>query len=100
MENLAIFGGTPVRETPIYYGRQCIEQDDIDAVVETLKGNLITCGPKVAELEQQLCSVTGAKYAVVVSNGTAALHLAAMAAGLKAGEEAIVSPITLSLIHI
>ncbi len=94
MENLAIFGGTPVRETPIYYGRQCIEQDDIDAVVETLKGNLITCGPKVAELEQQLCSVTGAKYAVVVSNGTAALHLAAMAAGLKAGEEAIVSPIT------
>lgn len=94
MENLAIFGGTPVREAPIYYGRQCIEQDDIDAVVETLKGNLITCGPKVAELEQQLCSVTGAKYAVVVSNGTAALHLAAMAAGLKAGEEAIVSPIT------
>lgn len=94
MENLAIFGGTSVREAPIYYGRQCIEQDDIDAVVETLKGNLITCGPKVAELEQQLCSVTGAKYAVAVSNGTAALHLAAMAAGLKAGEEAIVSPIT------
>lgn len=94
MEKLAIFGGTPVRETPIYYGRQCIEQDDIEAVVETLRGNLITCGPKVAELEQQLCEVTGAKYAVVVSNGTAALHLAAMAAGLKAGEEAIVSPIT------
>ncbi len=94
MEKLAIFGGSPVRETPIYYGRQCIEQDDIDAVVDTLKSNLITCGPKVSELEKKLCEVTGAKYAVVVSNGTAALHLAAMAAGLQAGDEAIVSPIT------
>ncbi len=94
MEQLAIFGGAPVRENPIYYGRQCIEQDDIDAVVETLKSNLITCGPKVAALEEKLCEVTGAKYAVAVSNGTAALHLAAIAAGLQEGDEAIVSPIT------
>ncbi len=83
-----------MREKPIYYGRQCIEQDDIDAVVETLKGDLITCGPRVNRLEHKLCEVTGAKYAVVVSNGTAALHLAAMAAGLQEGDEAIVSPIT------
>ena len=55
MEQLAIFGGTPVRETKIFYGRQCIEQDDIDAVVETLKSPLITCGPKVEALEGQLC---------------------------------------------
>ena len=94
MEQLAIFGGSPVREKPIYYGRQCIEQDDIDAVVETLKSDLITCGPRVAKLEQQLCEVTQAKYAVVVANGTAALHLAAMAAGIGEGDEVIVSPIT------
>lgn len=94
MEQLAIFGGTPVRETPIYYGRQFIDTDDIEAVVTTLKSDLITCGPKVEELEQKLCEITEAKYAVVVSNGTAALHLAAMAAGIKEGDEVIVSSIT------
>lgn len=94
MEKLAIFGGTPVRKTPIFYGRQCIEQDDIDAVTETLKGDLITCGPKVEALESKLCEITGAKYAVVVSNGTAALHLAALAAGFGEGDEVIVSSIT------
>ena len=94
MEELAIFGGIPVREKPIHYGRQCIEQDDIDAVVETLKSDVITCGPKIEELEKKLCEVTGAKYAVAVCNGTAALHLAAIAAGLKEGDEVIVSSIT------
>ena len=94
MEQLAIFGGTPVREERIYYGRQCIEQDDIDAVTETLRGDLITCGPKVEALEAKLCQVTGAKYAVVVANGTAALHLAALAAGFGEGDEVIVSSIT------
>ena len=94
MEKLAVFGGCPVREKPIFYGRQCIEQDDIEAVVETLKKDLITCGPKVEELEKKLCEVTGAKYAVVVANGTAALHLAALAAGFGQGDEVIVSAIT------
>ncbi len=94
MEELAIFGGTPVRETPISYGKQCIEQDDIDAVVASLKSELITCGPKAEEFEEKLCQVTGAKYAVLVSNGTAALHLAALAAGFSKGDEVIVSPIT------
>lgn len=94
MEELAIFGGTPVREKPIFYGRQCIEQDDIDAVVETLKSDLITCGPRVEALEKKLCEITGAKYAVVVANGTAALHLAALAAGFQEGDEVIVSSIT------
>lgn len=94
VEKLAIFGGTPVREKPIYYGRQCIEQDDIDAVVETLRSDLITSGPRVAALEKKLCELTGAKYAVVVANGTAALHLAALAAGFKEGDEVIVSSIT------
>ena len=94
MEELAIFGGKPVREKKIFYGRQCIEQDDVDAVVATLTGDLITCGPKVQAAEKLLCEVTGAKYAVLVSNGTAALHLAAMAAGFGPGDEVIVSSIT------
>ncbi len=94
METLAIFGGTPVREKPIYYGRQYIDEEDVAAVVETLTSDLITCGPKVTELEKKLCEVSGAKYAVVVSNGTAALHLAAMTAGFQEGDEVIVSSIT------
>lgn len=94
MEKPAIFGGKPVRETPLSYGKQCIEQDDIDAVIETLKSDYLTCGPKISMLEQKLCEVTGAKYAVAVSNGTAALHIAAMAAGFGPGDEVIVSPIT------
>ncbi|MCM1191828.1 MAG: UDP-4-amino-4,6-dideoxy-N-acetyl-beta-L-altrosamine transaminase [Butyrivibrio sp.] len=94
MEKLAVFGGTPVREQKIYYGRQCIEQDDIDAVAAVLRSDLITCGPQVQALEKELCEVTGAKYAVVVANGTAALHLAALAAGFGEGDEVIVSSIT------
>ena len=94
MEELAIFGGKPVSEYKISYGRQCIEEDDIAAVVETLKSDYLTCGPKIAQAEKRLCEITGAKYAVLVSNGTAALHIAAMAAGFKEGDEVIVSSIT------
>lgn len=94
MEQLAIFGGTPVRENPISYGRQYIDQDDINAVVSTLISDMLTTGPQTAELEKKLCEITGAKYAVAVSNGTAALHLAALAAGFKEGDEVIVSSIT------
>lgn len=94
MEQLAIFGGTPVRETPLGYGRQCIDEDDIRAVAEVLRNGDLTCGPMIAAAERKLCEVTGANYAVVVSNGTAALHLAALAAGFQEGDEVIVSPIT------
>ena len=94
MEELGIFGGKPVREKPISYGRQCIEEDDIEAVVKSLKGDYLTGGPTIVELEKKLCQVTGAKYAVAVANGTAALHLAAMAAGFTEGDEVIVSSIT------
>lgn len=94
MEKLAIFGGSPVRETPISYGRQYIDDDDIAAVAEILRGDSLTGGPKIAELEQRLCEITGAKYAVAVANGTAALHLAALAAGVQPGDEVIVSSIT------
>lgn len=94
MEKLALFGGQPVRETPLSYGRQHIDDADIAAVVETLKSDYLTVGPKIAELEKKLCQVTGARYAVAVCNGTAALHLAAMAAGFHEGDEVIVSSIT------
>ncbi|MEG2287861.1 MAG: UDP-4-amino-4,6-dideoxy-N-acetyl-beta-L-altrosamine transaminase, partial [Ruthenibacterium sp.] len=73
---------------------QCIEEDDIKAVEEVLRGRLITCGPHVEELEKKLCEVAGAKYAVALSNGTAALHTACMAIGLKEGDEVITTPMT------
>ena len=94
MEELAIFGGKPVRENKIFYGRQYIDQADVDAVAAVMTSDYITCGPKVKELEEHLCELTHAKYAVVVCNGTAALHLAALAAGFGEGDEVIVSSIT------
>lgn len=94
LEELAINGGTPVREKRISYGRQCIEEDDIQAVVEVLRGDYLTCGPKIGELEKELCEYTGAKYAIAVSNGTAALHCACIAAGVGEGDEVITTPIT------
>ena len=90
----AIAGGKPVRDIPIGYGRQCIEADDIEAVVSTLKSDFITCGPQVAAMEKALCDYTGAKYAIAVSNGTTALHTAAIAAGIGPGDEVITTPIT------
>ena len=94
MDKLAIDGGTPVRSSPIHYGRQCIEEDDIQKVADVLRGELITTGPKVELLEKNLCTLTGAKYAVVVSSGTAALHCACMASGIKSGDEVITTSMT------
>ena len=94
MEQLAILGGKPVRDKKIYYGRQCIEEDDIQAVVDTLRSPFITCGPKVAEMEKQLAEYVGARHAVLCSNGTAALHCACLAAGLGPGDEVITTPLT------
>lgn len=94
MEKPAICGGRPVRDTKIYYGHQYIDDKDIQAVVSVLKSDYLTCGPKIAELEKKLCDITGAEYAVVCSNGTAALHIACMAAGVGHGDEVITTPIT------
>ena len=58
MEKPAIEGGTPVRETPIFYGHQYIDEADIQAVVEVMKSDYLTCGPKIGELEKKLCDVT------------------------------------------
>ncbi len=94
MERLAIHGGTPVREKKLFYGHQYIDDADIEAVVRTLKSDYLTCGPEITALEEKLCRVTGAKYAVVCSNGTAALHMACQAAGVAEGDEVITTPIT------
>lgn len=94
MEKLAIDGGTPVREKKLFYGHQYIDEADIRAVTEVLKSDFLTCGPKIGELEEKLCRLTGAKYAVVCSNGTAALHIACQAAGIGEGDELITTPIT------
>lgn len=94
MDRLAIYGGKPVRDTPIGYGRQYIDDDDIAAVVKVTKSPFLTTGPEIKKLEDKLCRVTGAKYAVVVSNGTAALHIACMAAGVTDGDEVITTPMT------
>lgn len=94
MEKLAIYGGTPVRSSKIFYGHQYIDESDIQAVVDVLRSEFLTCGPKISELENKLCKITGAKYAVVVANGTAALHLSCLAAGIEKGDEVITTPLT------
>ena len=94
LEPLAIQGGTPVREKLLPYGRQNLDADDIQAVVEVLKSDWLTTGPKVDEFEKQFAAWIGARYAVSFSSGTAALHGAAFAAGLGPGDEAITTPLT------
>ena len=78
----------------IPYGKQHITQEDIDAVVETLKSDFLTQGPKIGEFEKAFASYVEAKYAVAVSNGTAALHLCALALNVKEGVNVITTPIT------
>ena len=91
---LAIHGGRPVRPTLLPYGRQSIEESDIEAVVEVLRSDWLTTGPKVAEFEEAVAAWVGAKYAVSFSSGTAALHAAAFTADLQPGDEAVTTPLT------
>ena len=82
MDLPGIEGGTPIRDKKIFYGHQYIDDADCKAVIDVLKSDFLTCGPKIGELEDKLCKVTGAKHAVVCSNDTAALHISCMAAGI------------------
>lgn len=92
----AVCGGHPVREAAnrLPYARPQILAEDIRAVEDVLHTTFLTTGPAIDRMEAHLCEVTGARYAVAVSNGTAALHLAVMAAGLTEGDELITTPIT------
>ena len=94
LETLAIHGGTPVREKLLPYGRQSIDDGDVQAVVEVLKSDWLTTGPKVGEFEERFAERVGAKHAVAFSSGTAALHGAAFAAGMGTGDDAITTPMT------
>ncbi len=94
LETLAIHGGSPVRKSLLPYGRQSLDDAAIQAVVEVLKSDWLTTGPKVGEFEERFAAWVGARHAVSFSSGTAALHGAAFAAGLEAGDEAITTPMT------
>ncbi len=80
--------------SPLPYGRQSIDDDDIAAVVRVLRSDFLTQGPEVKRFEEGLAEATGAKYAVAVSNGTAALHLACIAAGVRTGDTGITATVT------
>jgi len=94
LETLAIHGGTPARAKLLPYGRQSLSDADIEAVVEVLKSDWLTTGPKIAEFEERFAAWVGARHAISFSSGTAALHGAAFAAGLAPGDEAITTPLT------
>lgn len=79
---------------PLPYGRQAIDEDDIEAVVRVLRSDWLTGGPAVTAFEDALCAATGAPHAVACANGTAALHMAAMALGLGPGDTVIVPAVT------
>lgn len=94
MERLAIHGGVPVFEKMLGYGHQDIDDADVEAVVDTLRSDWLTCGPATERFEESIRDATGAAYVTAVANGTAALHVACLAAGVGPGDEVIVSPIT------
>jgi len=94
MNKPAIEGGQPVRDTYLPYAQQWIDEDDINQVVKTLKGDYLTTGPTIKQFEKRIAEYVGAKYAVAFANGTAALHGAVFAAGIKQGDEVITTPIT------
>jgi len=75
----------------IPYGKHFLDQDDIDAVVDVLKNGALTQGPKVAEFERSIAKYTGAKFAVAVSSGTAALHLSCLVSGVNFGDKVVTS---------
>lgn len=83
-----------MRKKPIPYGRQHITDSDIEAVVETLRSDYLTQGPRIAEFEEKFAKYVDARYAVAVNNATAGLHLAATALGVKQGQRVIVTPVT------
>ena len=91
---LAIDGGTPVREMMLPYGRQWVDEADVQAVVEVLRSDWLTTGPKVRAFEERVAEYVGAREGVAVNSGTAALHVAAFATGIGPGDEVITTPLT------
>jgi len=94
MSKLAINGGTPVRPKMLPYGRQWVDENDIEAVVRVLRSDWLTTGPAVSAFEAAFAETVGAQHAVAVSSGTAALHTAAFAVGIGPGDKVIVPAMT------
>lgn len=93
-DKLALEGGTPVRQSVLPYGRQWLDDDDVAAVVEVLRSDWLTTGPKVTAFEQAFAACVGVQEAVAVSNGTAALHAAMYVLGIQPGDEVIMPAMT------
>src|SRR4051794_20625478 len=91
---LAIDGGEPVRSTMLPYARQSISNEDVAAVTAALRSDWLTTGPRVPAFEEALAAFAGVRHAIAFSSGTAALHGAAVAAGLGPGDEAVTTPMT------
>ncbi len=94
MDKPVIENGQPIRNSFLPYGRQWIDDEDIQTVIEVLKSDYLTTGPSIEIFEKKLADYVGAKYAVAFSNGTAALHGATFAAGIANGDEVITTPMT------
>lgn len=91
---LAIHGGAPVRADYLPYGKQVIDEEDIQSVIKVLQSDFVTSGPAIEQFEAEIARFTGAKYAVAFTSGTAALHGACYAAGIGKGDEVITTPMT------
>jgi len=94
MRQLALYGGEPIRETPIPLSKPIIDQEEINNVTEVLKSGWIAQGTKVEELENRFAEYVGTDYAVAVSSGSTALHIALLAVGIKPRKEVIIPDIT------
>jgi UDP-4-amino-4,6-dideoxy-N-acetyl-beta-L-altrosamine transaminase len=91
---LAVDGGTPVRRSLLPYGHQVVDDSDVAAVVSALRSDWLTTGPEVDAFERDFAAAVGARHAIALSNGTAALHAAAFAAGVGPGRRIITTPLT------
>ena len=91
---LALRGGSPIRSTLLPYGRQKIDQEEVDSVIRVLRSEWLTSGPMTEEFEQAFADFVGIEFAVAVSSGTAALHTAVHALDICAEEEVIVPAMT------
>ncbi|MCD9022322.1 UDP-4-amino-4,6-dideoxy-N-acetyl-beta-L-altrosamine transaminase [Cohnella silvisoli] len=90
----ALHGGRPMRKTMLAYGQQWLDEADIESVVQVLRGDFITQGPKISEFEGKVAAYAGVRFAVAFSSGTGALHGACFAAGIGSGDEVITTPMT------
>jgi perosamine synthetase len=93
-KKLALYGGSSVRKNLLPYGKQFVDQNDVQAVIDVLQSDWLTTGPTVMQFEKQFAEQVGATHGVAVNSGTAGLHCAIYAAGIGPGDEVITSPIT------